>query len=444
MARIQVTGENCLAILRPDIAAQWHPTKNEGLTPNMVRVKGVAPLWWICEKGHEWQAPVSARVAGLGCPVCLEIGKYIRGKNDLLTLCSGIAAQWHPVKNGDLKPRDVSSQSNQKVWWKCEKGHEWRTSVQGRVRQNSACPFCSGHRLIKGVNDLAVLFPDVAAQWDYEMNEKGPEEYKPTCPDKVSWICEKKHQWLAKIENRTRRGQKCPYCYGRVAIPGETDVATRNPEVLRLWDTEKNGAEGITPENTMPCSDRRIWCKCGKGHSWRTQVKHITYGEGCPYCRNQKIIPGENDFATLAPAELLRQWHPEKNGYVRMNQIPPHYRNRVWWLCEKGHEWFCSPDSRLRNGTVTKCPYCAGLYVIKGENDLHTQFPEIAEDFYSAKNRRKPEDVHYRTRKKVWWKCHVCGYEWRCCVASRTRNGSGCPRCHGKVRRSRKNPITEC
>ena len=27
-----------------------------------------------------------------------------------------------------------------------------------------------------------------------------------------------------------------------------------------------------------------------------------------------------------------------------------------------------------------------------------------------------------------------CGYEWRCGVANRTKVGTGCPRCNGKVR----------
>ena len=280
MRRIPITAENCLATLHPEISAQWHPEKNAGLTPEMVRVEAVSRPWWRCEKGHEWRMKISARVAGLGCPICLETGKYIRGKNDLQTLCPGISGEWHPEKNGKLKARDVSAQCNWRAWWKCAEGHEWQTSIQGRVVQNSRCPFCTGRRVMKGSNDLVTLFPEVAAQWDYERNPKGPEEYKPTCPDKMAWICEKKHRWNAAIEKRTYRGQNCPYCYGRVAIPGETDIATQNPEAMRLWDYEKNNAEGIKPEEIKPSSDKKIWCKCDRGHSWKTQAKHITQGKG--------------------------------------------------------------------------------------------------------------------------------------------------------------------
>ena len=433
MKRIEITKKNNLAALYPKIAAQWHPEKNGNLLPETVRVETTLRPWWRCEKGHEWQAKTSARAAGLGCPICQESGTYIRGKNDLQTLCPQLAAQWHPEKNGTLYPADVSAQSNRKVWWQCEKGHEWQASVQGRVVQNSRCPYCAGRRVMKGENDLATLFPEVAAEWDYEINEKRPEEYKPTCPDKVSWICKKGHHWKAKIEKRTFRKQGCPYCYGRVAIPGETDIATRNPEVMKFWDYEKNTVEGIQPENVKPHSDKKIWCICEKGHSWKVQAKSLVRGYGCPYCSNQKIISGENDFATLAPKGLLQEWHPDKNVGLMPNAIALHYGKKVWWRCSKGHEWRATPDGRLRADPFTGCPYCTGMYVAKGETDLKTRAPELMDEF-CERNRKNPDEIHWNTPKKVWWKCRKCGYIWMARVDSRTRYGQGCPKCHGKGR----------
>ncbi|MCP4631028.1 MAG: zinc-ribbon domain-containing protein, partial [bacterium] len=43
-----------------------------------------------------------------------------------------LASQWHPVKNGDLKPEGVTSCSHKKIWWLCEKGHEWQAVVDSR------------------------------------------------------------------------------------------------------------------------------------------------------------------------------------------------------------------------------------------------------------------------------------------------------------------------
>lgn len=433
MARIKITPENCLASLYPEIAAQWHPDKNGELTPETVRVETTLRPWWRCGKGHEWQAKTTARAAGLGCPACQEWKTYIRGKNDLQTLCPAIAAQWHPTKNDGLKPADVRAQSNRKVWWKCENGHEWRATIQGRVVQNSRCPYCAGRKVMQGINDLATLFPDVAAEWDYETNEKGPEEYKPTCPDKVSWICKDGHRWKATIEKRTARKQGCPYCYGRAAIPGETDIATLNPEVMKYWDYEKNAAEGIVPEDVKPHSDKKVWCVCDKGHSRRLQAKALVRGERCPYCMNRKIIAGENDFATLAPEGLLEEWHPYRNTGLRPDTIALHYGKKVWWRCAKGHEWRVSPDGRLRAEPFTGCPYCEGIYAVKGETDLETKAPELMDEF-SERNRKGPDEIHWGTPKKVWWKCRDCGHEWMTKAYLRTRYGYGCPKCRRRVR----------
>lgn len=431
MKRIEVTEENSLAALYPEIAVQWHPGKNGELTPDKVRVETTLRPWWRCGEGHEWRAKTTARIAGLGCPVCQESGTYIRGKNDLETLCPGIAAQWHPEKNGTLRPADVSAQSNRKVWWMCEKGHEWQAFIQGRVVQNSRCPYCTGRRMIKGVNDLAALFPEVAAEWDYDTNDKLPEDYKPTCPEKVFWVCSEGHRWKTSIEKRTSRGQGCPYCSGRDAVPGETDIITINPEVMKYWDYAKNTEAGIRPEDVKPHSDKWIWCRCDRGHSWRVRAKKLVRGDRCPYCRNQKIIPGENDFASLAPAELLAEWHPARNTTVKPDGIALHYGRKVWWLCSKGHEWRTSPDGRLRGNPFTGCPYCTGIYVVIGETDLKTKAPELMDE-YSARNRKGPEELNWQSVKKVWWRCRDCGYEWMARVYSRTRHGTGCPKCHGK------------
>ena len=68
--RVQV-GYNDLATTDPAIAAEWHPTKNGDLTPQGVTRGSSRKVWWLCpECGHEWQATVSSRTSGSGCPVC--------------------------------------------------------------------------------------------------------------------------------------------------------------------------------------------------------------------------------------------------------------------------------------------------------------------------------------------------------------------------------------
>lgn len=59
-----------LASEYPDIATEWHPTKNGDLLPEDVAPKSGKKVWWVGKCGHEWQATVNDRANGTGCPVC--------------------------------------------------------------------------------------------------------------------------------------------------------------------------------------------------------------------------------------------------------------------------------------------------------------------------------------------------------------------------------------
>ena len=64
-------------------------------------------VWWTCLKGHEWQTTVVARTRGSGCPVCAN-QVILSGYNDLLSIDPELASEWHPTKNGELKPDMVA------------------------------------------------------------------------------------------------------------------------------------------------------------------------------------------------------------------------------------------------------------------------------------------------------------------------------------------------
>ena len=58
-----------------------------------------------------------------------------------------LSEEWHPERNGNLKPEMVSCGSHKKVWWKCSEGHEWRAAVYSRAgTQETGCPVCVGVR----------------------------------------------------------------------------------------------------------------------------------------------------------------------------------------------------------------------------------------------------------------------------------------------------------
>ena len=144
---------NSLAYCNPDIAAEWHPTKNGNMTPEKISKGSRRIVWWLGKCGHEWPAKVGERTRPItmrkngrinkprGCPYCS--GKRILvGFNDLQTRYPDIAIEWHPMKNGDLKPTDVTPGSHTRVWWLGKCGHEWQASPNKRCGGNRNCPIC--------------------------------------------------------------------------------------------------------------------------------------------------------------------------------------------------------------------------------------------------------------------------------------------------------------
>jgi hypothetical protein len=127
--------------IKPNLSKQWHPTKNGNLTPKDVTPYSNKKVWWICERNHEWFATVDKRSIGRGCPYCS--GQAVCEDNCLATINPKLAKEWHPTKNGKLTPKEVTANSNKKVWWICmKKGHEWHAII-GNRNSGRGCPICS-------------------------------------------------------------------------------------------------------------------------------------------------------------------------------------------------------------------------------------------------------------------------------------------------------------
>jgi hypothetical protein len=137
-------GFNDLGTLRPDIASQWHSSKNGDRAPATVTVGSGFRAWWTCGLGHDWSCTVSNRTTMEGkCPYCAN-QKVLAGFNDLETLRPDIAVEWNRQRNAPLTPSEVTRGTNRKVWWSCASGHEWRAAVSSRTGPlGSNCPSCA-------------------------------------------------------------------------------------------------------------------------------------------------------------------------------------------------------------------------------------------------------------------------------------------------------------
>ena len=348
---------------RSDLLSEWDYERNAPLFPRDYSSSSGRFVWWLDKYNHSWKASVSHRKLGTGCPYCAG-QKVLTGFNDLASKAPNLADEWDYEKNTDLKnkngidistPDKVCITSGMKVWWKCNKGHEWQAAVYSRVAGNG-CPYCSGNKVLSGFNDLQTRCPELVPEWCYEKNEQLlPSMVMPGSHKKVWWVCSEGHVYQAAISDRTgTRSNGCPYCSGKKVLVGYNDLQTTYPEIALEWNADKN--HPYTPKEFTAGSHKKVWWKCRFGHEWEASVGGRTSGKGCPYCSGRYAIIGQTDlFSTNS--RFASEWDYEKNFPLTPKDVKQNSNRRVWWKCDKGHEWQANINNR--SSSNLGCPICS-------------------------------------------------------------------------------------
>ena len=388
--------ENSLLFKYPEIAKEWHPIKNGTLTSESIGFASNKKVWWLCEKGHEYEKKVNERINNkIGCPYCSGT-KVLKGFNDLYSSYPKLIEEWDFSKN-IIKPDEIYKHSMTKVWWKCSKGHSFEMSINNRTYYNSGCPYCyNKYRTTRLEEDLFTTHPYLKKEWDFEKNELNPEDVSAGSSKKVWWLCDKGHSFEASIFSRTSHHTGCPYCAGQKVWKGFNDLATTHPHLLEEWDYEKNT---LNPYEVSKGQNKKVWWKCSEGHSFEMSINNRIYSnQGCPYCNGKKVLVGFNDLATTHP-NLVNEWNYEKNE-IKPEEVSKGSNKKVWWKCNKGHSYIASVVNRCKG---TSCPYCANKKILEGYNDVGTTHPELLKYWDYEKNSIKPSETTKGSDKKVWF-----------------------------------------
>ena len=425
-----LSGFNDLKTVHPELTKEWHPTKYLDVQPDMISHGSDRKVWWLGKCGHEWEATIYNRTKGSGCPYCAG-QKVLKGFNDLLTVNPMLAAQWHPSKNGDITPEMITEHSSrEKYWWKCEKGHEWQATVAHR--HVAGCPICGNKQVLRGFNDLATTHPVLANEWHPTKNGKlTPFDVTYGSQRKVWWLGECGHEWKAEISDRST-GKGCPICHQEnstsfaeqaiffyvrqyfddavnrdVSLGKELDVYIPSRKVAIEYD----GRRFHTDVNKDILKNR--WCEDHGIRLLRVREKecpNIAVSDVIVRCQNIDVSLNESiqqvlillgitedadvdvsrdrsivlnmfirsrkemSLAVWCP-ELIKEWHPTKNGDLKPNMFAPRSNKMVWWKCHIcGHEWQAVIANRSKG---VGCPICARQRIRRASCKAVPQFYTI-------------------------------------------------------------------
>ena len=434
-----IKGETDLLSQYPDIAIEWHPTKNGTLMPDTVTTGSSKKVWWLGKCGHEWETAISHRtLSGTNCPICSN-QEILPGYNDLFTTHPQLAKEWHPTKNGEVSPHNIGAGTHKKVWWLGECGHEWEASIAQR-RNGTGCPYCAHIKLLSGFNDFATLFPACLKDWDYDKNQKTPSSYLGAGREKVWWKCHNcGYEWMASLENRSK-GHGCSQCVKLIvseksrerALTKNGSLANKHPDLMKYWHIKKNN--NLSPYEVVAESGKKVWWIGECGHEWQRPINYFVKNHTCPICSGKKLLQGFNDLNTLFP-QIAQEWDYDKN-----QKVPCEYLSgssaRVWWKCSVcGNKWIASIHSRT--STNSKCKICASKAggiknrqnALVETGSVEDHYPGLLTEWDYTKNTLTPSEVTPYADTKIWWICNTCGRSWKTSVRNRTKLNSKCPSC---------------
>ena len=283
-------------------------------------------------------------------------------KKSILETHPHLLEEWDFERN-EAGPENITHGSNKKVWWVCRKeecGHSWRAVVNNRAGLSRGCPACANW-VVTAKNNLAVRFPDLCKEWDYDKNNKLlPEKIVYGSSKKVWWKCSKcRYEWKTQVVSRTgKKKTGCPVCAGNMLTKNNI-LNVVFPELAEEWHLIKNFP--LLPNEVAKGSGKKVWWECRVcGHGWRATPNSRTNPavlSGCPSCANQ-VATVWNNLDAVCP-KIAKEWDTEKNGNLSPKKVLPGSEHYVWWLCSKcNHSWGSRVYDRgghRKNG----CPRCA-------------------------------------------------------------------------------------
>lgn len=331
--------DNSLASRNVPLSKDWDYQKNYPLTPENVMPNSSQKAFWKCHIcNYEWEAVIGSRNIGSGCPRCSKRERYT-------------TESWIHKANKihhDKYDYSLSKYTNAKT--KIDiicPIHGNFSQLPSEHLSGKGCPYCVNQEF-HPLNSFANLYPEIAKEWDYELNNKTgftPENIGINSSEKFYWHCNygKSHSYLSTISYRVSRKSGCAICHGK-QINYENSVAALRPDLVEEW-SDKNI---LKPEEVTIGSEKTILWKCNnKDHKeyYASVYSRVHLGSGCPECagnkKSHKVY--EKEIAQKFPAIKLLSKYEKSNIRIKCQCK----------IC--GHIWTPFPYNLLKG---KGCPIC--------------------------------------------------------------------------------------
>lgn len=285
--------ENCLQTLQPELAKEWHPTKNENTTPSDVTCGSDKKAWWLCDRGHCWLAVIKNRTKNkTKCPICNnnKTSDIERKFYYYIQLVFNNTINGHKIKNDNKREIEVDvfiPEINLAIEYDGIFYHESIKSQKRDIRKND---FLKEKQisLIRIRESGLVSIHDIEFIYDF----KNKKSFKNTLIEILYYIKnnftlnENQIKKIEEIMNVDFENHIIPKGFFVYPLK-QNSLEIINPKLAKQWHPTKNG--DLKPEHVSCGSDKKVWWICENKHEWVSSVNNrskINRGTNCPICHN--------------------------------------------------------------------------------------------------------------------------------------------------------------
>ena len=313
--RIAVKGKNDLATTHPQLAKEWHPTKNT-LTPDSVVYGTAKKVWWLCPKGHEYKASILHRGHGTDCPIC-NSGRQTSFAEQAVfyyvkKLFSDAVNRYKDIFSNGME-LDIYIPSIKTAIEYDGVFYHKREKLQREMKKYK---ICQKHniKLIR-IKEADITQDKTQEQTaDFVFHVPGLGDTKKALDKAISIL-------LSEITSATALFPS--YVYTPVDINTERDkyeiraymterlknsLAHLRPDLAKEWHPTKNGH--FKPSMVSLHSDRKAWWLCPAcGNEYEASVGHRVDGTGCPKCGIKK--------SSLSKSKAIEMLDPNTGAVIQ-------------------------------------------------------------------------------------------------------------------------------
>lgn len=287
----------------PEAAARWVADRNLPQTPDTLTAKARTAVWWECEAGHDFQAPVylvAPFPVAHSCPMCQKERhiQFDQLRRQLLADSPEIVTAWR-----DEEPIDgltFADHGLRKL--QCPQGHQPRIAPWRYL--DMGCPHCRANGTRPQTPSVADATPELADQWHPTRNAHAPGAVRTGSQRQIWWrsqCCG--HEWQDSPRNRVKYTRyRCPACKSIL-----DSLGYRDPALALEWHPDNP----MTPFHVRPFTDQVVRWRCTTEltHEWTATVSSRSAGTACPRCSTAGTSVPEQELSAALTSQGMDVAH---------------------------------------------------------------------------------------------------------------------------------------